>query len=179
VRTVVKNKSDFQNLFKEFYSPLCNFIHQMLRDHDAAEDVVQTVFIRIWNNLDNIELKSSVKSYLFQSAKNAAIDHIRKNKKHNVDSLENLEIASESDSVSFDQEAEDHLLRQKILEAIESLKPKPREIFKLHKFEGLTYPEIAEHLDIPQRTVEYNIYTAIKHLKEYLADTYEAMRSWK
>jgi RNA polymerase sigma-70 factor (ECF subfamily) len=147
----------------------------MLRDHDAAEDVVQGVFIRIWKNIDSIQLKASIKSYLFQSAKNATIDHVRKNKKHAAESLENVDIASEDDTVNFDEEADNHLLRQKILEAIELLKPKTREIFKLHKFEGLTYPEIADHLKIPQRTVEYNIYTAIQQLKVRLSDTVKVL----
>lgn len=175
MRNVIKNKSDFQKLFNEYYSPLCNFVNQMLRDHNAAEDVVQGVFIRMWNNLDSIHLRSSIKSYLFQSAKNATIDHVRKNKKHASESLENVDIASEDDTVNFDEEADNHLLRQKILEAIELLKPKTREIFKLHKFEGLTYPEIADYLKIPQRTVEYNIYTAIQQLKGRLSDTVKVL----
>lgn len=144
----------------------------MIRDNDAAEDIVQSVFIRIWKNLDRIVLKSSLKSYLFQSARNATIDYIRKNG-HKVESLDGVDVMDQDEGISFDAEAENYLLRERLMGAIEKLKPKTQEIFKLHKLEGLTYPEIAEYMKIPQRTVEYNIYTAISQLKIILLDTYK------
>lgn len=169
----IYNKDNFKQLFQQYYTPLCNFANQIVKDRDAAEDVVQTVFIRMWNGIDTLKLKTSFKSYIFQSTRNASIDHLRKNN-HRTESLDQVDIADEDQGISFDEEADQQLLRKKLMDAIDSLKPKTREIFKLHKFEGLTYPEIAEHLDIPQRTVEYNIYTAINQLKVLLADTVKA-----
>ena len=116
-----------------------------------------------------------MKSYLFQSARNATIDHIRKNK-NKFDSIENIEVA-DLEGVSFDSEAENYLLRERLLNAINQLKPKPQKIFKLHKLEGLTYSEISEYLKIPQRTVEYNVYTAINQLKILLEATYEEYKT--
>ncbi len=158
-------------MFKEYYNPLCNFVNSMLKDRNAAEDIVQGVFIKIWKGLDRIQLKGSIKSYLMQSARNATIDHIRKNHVK-LESFDGVDIPSdETVTESMSSDIENYQLREKIMAAIEQLKPKTQEIFKLHKIEGLTYPEIADYLKIPQRTVEYNIYTAIKQLKVILEKT--------
>ena len=166
VEVFVQNRESFQKLFQQYYSPLCNFVYGIVKDYDQAEDVVQGVFIRIWENREKLKLTGSVKSYLFTSARNQSIDYIRAKKRKDA-MLEEQEGGSFS-MKDFDSESEAMMRKEMLHRAIEQLKPKMRQIFILHKLEGLTYQEISEYLDIPQRTIEYNIYTALQKLKEIL-----------
>ena len=165
---MIKDRSEFQQIFEEFYSPLCNFVYRYVNDCDLAEDMVQTVFVRLWENRESIHLTGSLKSYLFTATRNAALDHLRSNKRH-AEMLEKTRPPVSEEPVDEDT-AGRHLFRAKLNQAIQDLKPKTRQIFLLHKMEGLTYTEISEHLNIPKRTVEYNIYAALSQLKNKLQD---------
>jgi RNA polymerase sigma-70 factor (ECF subfamily) len=117
--------------------------------------------MKIWNYKDRIDITMSEKSYIYQAAKNTALDHIRKYKLNTEVSLDDqmnrlnqVEAGTMKDSNAF-------LLRTKIKEALNVLKPKTRKIFELHKFEGLAYEEIAYYMDISKRTVESNMARAL------------------
>jgi len=165
VKKLITSSADFEIIFKEYYNPLCNFINQYIKNWEDAREIVQTTFLNIWKARDRIMLETSVKSYLFQAAKNTMIDHIRKNKR-NIE-IRNLDIntdVSEEESGNIDA----LIIRERIEKACLELKPKNREIFFLNKSEGLTYEEIANHLNISKRAVEDNISRAIKLLREQL-----------
>ena len=168
---IIKDREQFKALFEEYYNPLCNFVYRYVNDRDVSEDMVQSVFVRLWEKKDSLELTGSLRSYLFTATRNTALDHIRSQKRKD-DYLEMNAEPDHHDDVR-DDEAGRVLFRATLYEAIEGLKPKTRKIFTLHKMEGLTYKEIAEHLDIPKRTVEYNIYSALAQLKDKLQDDYD------
>ena len=113
----------------------------------------------------------SEKSYIYQAAKNTALDHIRKYKLNTEVSLDDqmnrlnqVEVGTMKDSNAF-------LVGTKIKEALNVLKPKTRKIFELHKFEGLAYEEIAYYMDISKRTVESNMARALILLRGELRKT--------
>jgi RNA polymerase sigma-70 factor (ECF subfamily) len=127
--------------------------------------------MKIWNYKDRIDITMSEKSYIYQAAKNTALDHIRKYKLNTEVSLDDqmnrlnqVEAGTMKDSNAF-------LLRTKIKEALNVLKPKTRKIFELHKFEGLAYEEIAYYMDISKRTVESNMARALILLRGELRKT--------
>ncbi len=127
--------------------------------------------MKIWNYKDRIDITMSEKSYIYQAAKNTALDHIRKYKLNTEVSLDDqmnrlnqVEAGTMKDSNAF-------LLRAKIKEALNVLKPKTRKIFELHKFEGLAYEEIAYYMDISKRTVESNMARALILLRGELRKT--------
>lgn len=167
-----QNIEDYKKLFKLRYNGLVNFIYsRYIQDWDQARDVVQTTFMKIWNNRDRIDITMSEKSYIYQAAKNTALDHIRKYKSNTEVSLDDemnrlnqIEAETMEDSNAF-------FLRTKIKEALNVLKPKTRKIFELHKFEGLTYEEIANYMDISKRTVESNMARALILLRDELRKT--------
>ncbi len=169
---IFQNIDEFKKLFQLHYNGLVNFVYsRYVNDMDEARDVIQATFMKIWKGRNKIDVTSSPKSYLYQVAKNAALDHIRKYKSNvNVVLEEDLErIDRVEEEVSRD--ADSFQIRTKIVEALEVLKPKTREIFKLNKFEGLTYEEIANHMGISKRTVESNIARALVLLREELSQT--------
>ena len=165
-----REKDGFRKIFNEYYGALCNYSVRIVYDMDVAEDTVQAVFIRLWENRESLTITGSLKAYLFNSVRNASLDYLRAQKRKDkyVEQTTYLHQYEEEDTGEDMQ-----VFRYKLYEAIKKLKPKTREIFMLHKMEGLTYKEIAEHLNLPKRTVEYNIYTALAQLKEKLKADYE------
>lgn len=164
-----ENINDFQNIFKEYYNPLLNFINSYLHNIENSKEVVQNTFLKVWENRLNIDVNSSVKSYLFQMAKNTMIDYIRKNKKYSLNLELNQELEQNFMHVSTEV-IDPYIIKNAVLKVMTKLKPKNKEIFELHKFEGLTYMEIADYLNISKRTVEDNISRTLKYLKDELKD---------
>ncbi len=124
-------------------------------------------FVKLWANRSNLEVRSSVKSYLFQTTKNTMIDYIRKNK--NILNAKELENSVATELIDEQNEYLDpYIIRNAVEKCLDNLKPKAREIFKLNKFEGLTYEEIAEYMKISKRSVEDNMSKIMIYLKEEL-----------
>ncbi len=134
---------------------------------DAAEDVAQEVFIKIWTGRGVLPEVRNFRNYLFQISKNAVIDHIRRESamvlRNNVfagrffagdDSFENDFIARETQGA--------------IDEIVENMPPKRREVFILNRVQGKSNDEIAELLGLSKKTVENHLHLALKELKEKL-----------
>lgn len=161
-----ENIKDFEAIYREYYNPLVNFVNKYINNFENSKEVVQFAFIKIWENKDKIEVHSSPKSYLFQITKNSMIDFIRKNKNH----FNNLEL-SLNDLNVFDDSGkplDPYIVRQAVEFCLKDKKEKAREIFMMNKFEGLTYEEIADYLQISKRSVEDNIGKILIHLKKEL-----------
>ncbi|MCZ2102380.1 MAG: sigma-70 family RNA polymerase sigma factor [Chitinophagales bacterium] len=158
----------FEVLFKEYFLALVNFINKYIDDIELSRDIIQNTFLKLWKNRDKIEIQTSVKSYLYQIAKNTMLDYIRaeaKKKTENLDSIE-VEVIEDISEEVFDA----YLVRSLVEHSLKSVKSKQREIFILNKFEGLSYDEIATYLNISKRMVDYNVNAVMKHLKEDLKD---------
>lgn len=171
MHTVFQNKDDFQELYKTYFSGLVNFVHaRYINDRSEARDVVQTTFLKIWKNREKINISTSVKSYLFQAVKNTAFDHIRKNSKIShldEDQIKNLE---ETPNEIEEETIESYRIKVLIKQGLELVKPKSRKIFELNKFEGLTYQEIADHMQISKRSVEDNMARTLNFLKSHMRE---------
>lgn len=159
---------DFKDIFKEYFNPLVNFVYsRYVKDYELAKDIVQATFAKVWEKKDTIEINTSVKSYLFQAAKNKSLDHIRANSNKTMELQEDFRDYEVSDE-HVDKDANSFIIREQIMNALETLKPKAREIFELNKFKGFTYDEIAEDMGISKRTVESNMAKVFKVLREEL-----------
>lgn len=162
-----QDKAEFERIFKEYYNPLCNFVNQNLRNWESSKEVVQATFMKIWESRNKLDIHTSVNSYLYTTTRNTMIDFIRKEKKGS-DPYERSEDVFIADY--HDDALNPYLLKEIIYKSLNKLKPKAQEIFKLNKFEGLTYKEISKYLNISERSVEDNIARAFKALKEDLKD---------
>ena len=156
------NKS-FEKLFKGYFQPLMSFARKIVGDEDDARDVVQKVFIGVWEKREEIDLAASLKSYLFTSVHNRCLNVIRDRKKFSTEEVP--EIAGEWDVSAQIESLE---LEAKIKIALESLPGKCRKIFEMNRFEGLKYSEIALQLDLSIKTVENQMTKALKILREKL-----------
>jgi RNA polymerase sigma-70 factor (ECF subfamily) len=165
----IKTRADFEVLFKSHYSPLCSYANQFLRDVDASEEAVQEVMFRIWTRRDTLVINTSMKSYLFRAVRNSCMNAIKHQKvKDEYRMFREHEGDSHHRSMEEDMIASE--LQERIREAIDQLPVARRKVFILSRYDGLTYPQIAEKLDISVKTVENQMGKALKTLREELRE---------
>jgi len=165
----IKDIAEFEKLFKTEYSKLCSYANLFLNDPDAAEDVVQEVFFKLWKNREELNIQTTVKSYLFRAVRNGCmnvIDHISVREAYKIVNEEDIK-NSEGNPIDETIVSE---LEQKIRETIDLLPSERRKIFVMSRFDGLKYREIADRLNISVKTVENQMYQALKFLRERLVD---------
>ena len=166
---VLNSANKFKELYHETYSLMVNFAYSKTKDFDLSEEIVQNVYVKLWNSRKKIEIKTSLESYLYSMVKNGIIDHVRKNKRIvDLNAHKNLDNIPDYDNLFI----EDNEIEFKINlhRALKHLKEKRRLIFTMNKIEGLTYKEIAEYLKISERVVEDNISKAMKEIKLYFTE---------
>ena len=164
-----QDKIVFDFIFNYYYSGLCAFSMQYIKDREAVEDLVQDFFVNLWINSVQLQIRQSLKSYLFASIKNRCLDAIKHSKVH--DKFQNYMLVdankSESSIEAYFAESE---LRQAIQACMIKLPPRCREIFELSRLSGLSNQEISEKLSISKRTVELQISNSLKVLRTELTD---------
>jgi len=159
-------------LMNSYYKNLCGYALTFTNDKGLAEDIVQNVFVKIWENKKNINPNYSIKSYLYKSVYNEFIDQYRKNKPViylEKKYLEAIEIVVENKKRDISE------LLELLEKEIQNLPPKCRKIFLLNKKEALTHIEISELLNISIKTIEGHMTRAFKILRKKLGDKTEAI----
>ncbi len=161
------DKAAFNKLFLRYYDRLCQFVGYYIRDTDVAENIVQELFFRIWINRTTWNFTPNIVSYLYKAARNYSLNHLKNNKIKD----KFLDDYSESFNLSETPEKEfiDREFNNKVHEAINELPEQCRIIFKMKKFDGLKYAEIADIKNISIKTVETQMGRALKHLRKKLA----------
>lgn len=163
----------FELLFRKYYVRLCGFANKFLNDPDQVKDIVQEVFTRIWEGREDIDPEDSLKSYIFKITQNMSLNKLRKSKVeskyievYKLVYIENSELSAHESLLA--KELEDN-----IDNSIEKLPSECRKIFKLSRIDGLKYKEIAEQLNLSEKTVEAQMTKALRvirnELKEYLS----------
>lgn len=140
-----------------------------MQDLDDAEEIVQDVFVNFWNNQHKINIKISLKAYLYSSVRNASLNK-KKHIKIREQYKEHNERELESNSVDLENEMNATELEIKIKNAIDKLPLKRRKIFIMSRYDDLKYKEIAEKLNISIKTVENQMGSALKFLRKELID---------
>ena len=154
----------FKLIFDQYYKYLCLVVFRMIQDRNLAEDIVQDVMHDFWKKHENIEIKSSLKSYLHRSTVNKTLNHIR-DKKMTFEEEEQIDI-HKSQEADIDNLINAEELQNRINQAIGALPERCRIIFSLSRFEELSYKEIAETLEISVKTVENQMSKALRILRK-------------
>jgi len=154
-------------LFERYYQPLCRFVFVFIPDNELAEEFSANVFIRLWETRDKIVIHDNLRSYLYQSAKNQAFTHLRKKKISLISWTDGLDITEKKDqtpeAIFIDGE-----LKAEFQQAFSKISPRAQLAFKLHRFDDLSYKEVAAVMDISVSAVEKNITSALKILHREL-----------
>ena len=161
------DKAAIEELYNYYYPRLYNFSRTFLKLKEGIDDILQEVFIKIWQNRKNIKTPDTFNSYIFIITRNLLLNELRSrlNNKKMKDKVGKLAISVE---YSFIEQSEFHDLKEKIDIAISQLPLRQKEIFILSRVDGLSHKEIAEKLAIQSKTVEYHIARSIVFLKENL-----------
>lgn len=160
-------ESALKVIFQEHYSSIYQIIRRVVYDHSTTEDLTQEVFVKLWEKRHKIELKGSLGPYLRRMAFNEALGYLRKQKKMTIEDIED-----QYDLATENADAEDIYAHQELKEALdaamERLPTRCRMVFSLSRFEGKTYKEIGEEMEISVKTVENQISKALRLMRKYL-----------
>lgn len=157
----------FEYLFHTHYAPLCKSVYNIVRDRDAAEDIVQDVFIKVWRRRAELDISRSIQSYLFRSCMNTALNYLKKSQKNTSIENENLHTVAYS-SHQPEEGLEFQEVSNKVQEALNTLPPKCKIVFSMSRYEDLSYADIASTLNISVKAVEKHMSKALKIMREYL-----------
>ena len=163
------NERVFETIFRKHYQSLCNYACGILKDMDYAEEVVQSIFLKFWEQREGIEINVSLKSYLYRAVHNTCLNRLKHLKIQEVHKQyvgnyyeENYDSATElMDKIE---------LESRISDALQKLPEQCRLIFKMSRFEELKYQEIADRLGLSIKTIENQIGKALRIMRTELAD---------
>ena len=163
------NERVFETVFKKHYQTLCNYACGILKDMDDAEEVVQSIFLKFWEQREEIEINVSLKSYLYRAVHNTCLNrlkHLKIQETYRQYVGDYLENTYDSATDILDKVE----LENRIANALEKLPEQCRLIFKMSRFEELKYQEIADRLGLSIKTVENQIGKALKIMRTELSD---------
>ena len=171
------NKSDFSRVYSIYFPKLVRFAREFVLSTEDAENVIQDIFIYLWEHQELLDTLTNLNAFLFTLVKNKCIDQLRhrkllERKREEFKTVFDKEIQLKLYALQqFDENALSNEDIEIILDnAINSLPEKCREVFVLSRMEGLKNREIAERLNISAKTVENQMTTAIRKLRVELKD---------
>lgn len=164
-----RDKRAYAILFETYHAPLFRFAETYVCCPGLAEDIVQEVFIKLWENPFR-RVSKSLRSYLFLMVRNACIDYLRSVQVEDKKMQKLFEAQIVSDSADLDLDDD---ISQKIKEAINELPEQCREVYQMSVFDGLKYSEISEELNISVSSVKVQVYRAKNSLREKLTNLRE------
>lgn len=167
----INNEAIFEQLYKTHFRELHAYVFSLLRDWDVAEEIVQAMFLKLWEKEEALQAGTSIRSYLYRSVYHSSLNYLRGQKvqlKYQTTTAYAMTDHTD-DAGSKLSMNELELLLQK---ALNKLPEKCRAIFHLSRFEELRYQEIADRLNISIKTVETHMGKALrilrKEMKEFL-----------
>lgn len=156
--------TSYNRLFVRYYSRLCCYVYRLLGEKEDAEDVVQELFLTLWNNRKKIAIVENVSGYLYKMARNLALNHIRTqtNYKTILDNQEEQLPYYEENSLETEE------FRMALYDCINLLPGRCKEVLLLHRIKGLKQKEIADQLSISVKTIKNQIWASLQRLKKCL-----------
>lgn len=159
----------FERLFRNYYAPLCGFANKYLEDMDTAEEIVQDVYYVLWEKRDEVDIDTSLKSYIYKSVYNKCLMHIRHEKVKQKHAKE-MEYDMYSNNYETKELYNQRELQEIISKTMQKLPERCRNVFRMNRFEGLKYKEIAEILSLSIKTIEADMGKALKVFREALKE---------
>lgn len=160
----------FEIAFLKYHTPLCRYIWKYVRSEELSKEIGQEVFTEVWEGRKNLNPSGHLRGFLFEVARNKALDYI----KHQKIAEQYISEAKRQKKEDFykslyREENDDQDFHEAVKESINDLPPRGRQIFELNRDEGLTYIEISEYLDISVKTVETHMRRVLKTLRDRLS----------
>lgn len=157
----------FEKVFKEYYKRLHAYAITILKDDDTGEEMVQQVFMKLWETDGIAQITGSIAGYLYRSVHNACLNYLKHQK---VKMAHSQFVATQEQHVSATDRLTVKELQSRIDTALNDLPEQCRIIFQMSRFEQLKYAEIADRLQLSPKTVENQIGKALRIMRDKLAD---------
>lgn len=158
-------KHQLENLFHKNYDLLCNYAAALLKDEHTAEDVVQSIFIQLWEKEKLLTLENPA-PYLLRCVKYKCLDYLKSNQRKKEVFLKELPDIGKEDNLTFSEADVEPLLYYFAAQ----LPPKMRRVFLMSRQQGMSYKEIAEELNVSIKTVENQMGAALKKMRTLLKE---------
>jgi RNA polymerase sigma-70 factor (family 1) len=158
----------FEFLFKKYYLPLTRFAWRYVHSKAVAEELIQELFTILWEQREDWNTDGSVRSYLYKSVRNLSLNHLKHQGVKQEFDHQWMEL-KENPRIVFRDEYREQRIREAIAKAIEELPERSKMTYKLHRYDGLTYREIAEVMEVSVKTVESQMTRTLKILRQRLA----------
>jgi RNA polymerase sigma-70 factor (family 1) len=172
-QTSVGNQHAFKQLFQYFFKPISQFAFSIVKTKDAATEITDEVFIKLWRNRENILAIQNLRVYIYKAAKNTALNYLSKKA--------NQQITEPFDYISIELK-DDNNPEQLMITAemfaqlktvVDELPPRCKMIFKLVREDGLKYKEVAEILNLSINTVDAQMVIAVRRITEKVKTHFE------
>ncbi len=165
----------FEGIFKAHYAALCTFAFDFVNRHELAEEIVQDTFLKVWERYEDLDIQVSVKAYLYRAVQNNCLNYIKQDRiraRYGHELLQQLESritlmnmpAAPTPAERLESAELEHMAEK----AIRKLPPQCQDVFRLSRFEQLSYPEISRHLGISVNTVKTQMTRALQRLRDEL-----------
>lgn len=159
----------FQQEFSHYYEPLCQYAYTLVKETHVCEDIVQDIFLHVWEKRQNLVGNEGMRYYLYTAVRNNCLTWLQRNKRSVVTSLTGQE-SMPSAPEQYPVERVETDFNVLIKTALEKLPPKCREVFVLSRMGKLTYQEIANTQGISVKTVENQMGKALKILRNFIKE---------
>ena len=154
----------YNQLFRCYYQPLCQYVYTLLADKDDAEDVVQELFLKLWKDRSKIVITESTSSYLYRMAKNMSLN-FRRSKIN----MERLNEQPDIEGLSYEETSlETDEFRIALIDCMNRLPKRSKEVLVASRVKGLKQQEIADTFSISVKTIKNMLWISLRKLKECL-----------
>lgn len=154
-------------IIKKYQERLYWHIRRMVVDHDDANDVLQNVFIRVWNGLENFKEESQLYTWLYRIATNESLTFIEAQKKRSAVSLSDVETGL-SNKIKADRHFDPNRLEWKLQLGIQQLPEKQRVVFLLRYYDEMPYEEMSRVLQTSEGALKASYHHAVKKIEDYI-----------
>jgi RNA polymerase sigma-70 factor, ECF subfamily len=170
-KAIAGREDGFEELVRRYQRPITNYVYRMVGNYDAALDVTQEVFIKVYNSMSRYSSEYKFSTWLYKIAHNAAIDYLRRNSNHgqsleteNPDGSHQLQFESKRPSPEVERQRSEW--REEIAAVVKCLPTGYRELILLRHTNDLSYDEIAEITNLPLGTVKNRLFRAREMMRD-------------
>jgi RNA polymerase sigma-70 factor, ECF subfamily len=167
IKDPTQKRMAFHELVTIYQEKLYWHIRKIVIDHDDTDDILQDVFVKVWNNIDNFREESSLYTWLFRIATNESLTFLSKQKRRKI-----FFVQSDDEYLLGKLEADEYFdgdeIQRKLMAAVMKLPDRQRLVFNLKYFSGMKFTEIAEILQLTTGALKASYHIAVKKIEEYL-----------
>jgi RNA polymerase sigma-70 factor (ECF subfamily) len=166
-RNPATREQAYTTIIKKYQERLYWHVRRMVVDHEDANDILQNVFIRVWNALDNFKEESQLYTWLYRIGTNESLTFLENRKKRSAVSLSDVE-SGLSNKIKADKHFDPSKIEWKLQLAIEQLPQKQKIVFSLRYYDEMPYEEMSRVLDTSEGALKASYHHAVKKVEDYM-----------